>query len=186
MTFYDEYTKDEFAVRYGRQMHEFVSNGDDPDQHPEESEFLVDLIGEYTKTIREYVLAVYPDTRFEVLYPHDVNNFPLTRAVNYPDSDWTPQHYEILKTENFTYTGDRDLDSAKLSIGFPYEEKGFTVSRSAHLIGVFHSSEPWKTERRMSLDEGIESVVLWAFDQFSMIGYPLPLGLTRRRSRFIA
>ncbi len=183
MTFYDEYTVTQFQSQYGRSMHVFLSNEDPIDDHPEEVEFLSGLIGQYTAAIRSFVLATFPNARFEVLYPHDVNDFPLTRAVNYPDLDWTPANYEILKTENFTYTGDRNLNKALESILFP-QTKGFSRERSAHLIGVFNSSEPWNFERRMSLRENLESVVFWAFDQFCFIGYRMPLHNGVRRARF--
>jgi hypothetical protein len=39
-------------------------------------------------------------------------------------------------------------------------------------------------ERRLAEREGIESIVFWAFDQFSMAGYALPLRGGLRRSRF--
>jgi hypothetical protein len=116
------------------------------------------------------------------LYPHDVNDHVLTRAVNYPDLHWTPANLDVLKTENFLYTGDRKLNQAVESIRFPLE-KGFTRAASAHLIGVLFMSEPWMMERRIALREGIESIVFWAFDQFSMVGYPLPLRDGLRRSR---
>jgi hypothetical protein len=129
--------------------------------------------------------TTYPATKFEVLYPHDVNDHTLTRVVNFPDTDWTPSNLEVLKTENFTYTGDRQLDKSAESIQFPFD-KGFPRNRSSHLIGVFGASEPWNWERRLAQAEAIESVVLWAFDQFSMIGYPLPLKSGRRRSSFVS
>jgi hypothetical protein len=183
MTFYDEYTVTRFEAEHGRSMHVFLSNADPIEGHEEEVEYLAALIGEYTAAIRAFVLAELPHTRFEVLYPHDVNDFPLTRAVNYPDSDWTPANYDVLKTENFTYTGERNLNKARESILFP-GEKGFARERAAHLIGVFNSSEPWQLERRLSLRENLESVVFWAFDQFCFIGYRLPLRDGVRRARF--
>ena len=108
----------------------------------------------------------------------------LTRAVNYSDSDWTVANLDVLKTENFTYTGARNLDKALESIRFP-QDKGFPRNRAAHLVGVFNSAEPWNWERRLARAEMVESVVFWAFDQFSMISYGLPLSEGIRRSRFV-
>jgi hypothetical protein len=53
------------------------------------------------------------------------------------------------------------------------------------LIGVFNASEPWNWERRLARGQAVESVALWAFDQFSMIGYRLPLSEGIRSSRFL-
>ena len=182
MAFYDDYTTVEFQNRYGRAMHVFASNEDSLDGWDEEREFLPALIGQYTSAIRTYVRGVFPDARFEVLYPHDVNDFALTRVVNYPD-DWNPANLNTLKTENFLHTGARNMNSALLSIRLPFE-KGFPRGRSAHLIGVFNSAEPWDLERRLAQREGVESVVFWAFDQFLMIGYRLPLPVPTDRALF--
>ena len=184
MTFYDDYTKTEFQNEFSRPLHVFTSNDDSLASFPEEASFLPGLIGMFCDSIRTFVKATYPATKFEVLYPHDVNDFNLTRAVNYPDTDWTPSNLEVLKTENFTYTGDRQLDKAVESIQYPFG-KGFPRNRSSHLIGVFGAREPWNWERRLAQAEAIESIVLWAFDQFSMIGYHLPMKIGRRRSSFI-
>ena len=85
MTFYDDYTKTEFQNQHGRAIHTFTSNDDSPDPFPEEKAFLPGLIGSFTSAIRGFVLATYPQTKFQALYPHDVNDHLLTRAVNYPD-----------------------------------------------------------------------------------------------------
>jgi hypothetical protein len=37
----------------------------------------------------------------------------------------------------------------------------------------------------MSISQGVESVVLFALDQFCLIGYPAPLTRSQRRSRFM-
>jgi len=184
MTFYDDYTKSEFEAEHGTPLHVFTSNNDPPEGFPEEAAFLKSLIGNFTSAIRSFVRASYPDTRFEVLYPHDVNDFPLTRSVNFPSSDWSPGNIEVLKTENFTYTGNSNLNKALESIKFPFEQ-GFPRPETAHLIGVFTASVPWDWERRLAKGQDVESVVLWAFDQFSMIGYSLPLFEGLSRSRFL-
>ena len=106
-------------------------------------------------------------------------------VVNYAEDDWTPANLESLKTENFSYTVAADLNKSLESIRLPFL-KGFTRVRSAHLIGVAGAPHPWEWERRLARAENIEAVVLWAFDQFSMVGYRLPLGEGSRRSRFVA
>lgn len=103
--------------------------------------------------------------------------------VNLP-AHWGPANLDVFKTENFMYSGARDLNRAKASILLPLG-KGFPRGRAAHLVGVQNSSEPWDWERRLAHGEQLESVVLFAFDQFSMIGYKLPLGPGNRRSGFM-
>ena len=184
MTFYDDYSTTEFQNRYSHSMHLFLSNDDSPDSYPDEAEFLPALIGEYTEAIRDFVLASFPGAKFEVLYPPDVNNHALTRVINFPETDWTPAQLEVLKTENFEFTFTRNLDKALESIRLPLE-KGFSRSKTAHLVGVYSPNDPWNWERRLARANHIESVVLWAFDQFSMIGYSLPLSEGVRRGRFV-
>jgi hypothetical protein len=89
-----------------------------------------------------------------------------------------------LKTENFTYTGDRNLDKARASIFMP-EELGFTAECRSHLIGIGDPTTPWAKEHDLSLAHGVESVVLFALDQFCLIGYPLPFAGGDRRSSYM-
>jgi hypothetical protein len=126
-------------------------------------------------SIVSFVRQTQPNTRFEVLYPPDVNNTPLNQLINLPKGFWTPAKLNCLKTENFTYTGDRDLDSIRTSIELPLS-LGFTNSQASHLVGIGDYTTPWDKEQNLSMGEGLESVVLFALDQFCLIGYGLPLG----------
>jgi len=128
-----------------------------------------------------YVQAAYPNCRFEVLYPTDVNDSPLNQVINYPRSTWTPSLLNCLKTESFTYTYERNLDLSRNSIqagtGF-----GFVPAQRSHLVGVSDPSTAWLKEARMAEGCGFESVVLFALDQLCLIGYQLPLSRGARRS----
>jgi hypothetical protein len=88
-----------------------------------------------------------------------------------------------LKTENFTYTGNRDLDKALESIEVP-AQYGFPASQRSHLIGIGEPTAPWRREWDLALSEGVESVVLFALDQFCLIGYP-PVDRATRRALFM-
>jgi hypothetical protein len=156
----------------------------DPAGYPEECTFLPGLIGQFTDAIMSYVRQSCPDTRFEVLYPPDVNDTPLNRLINYPSSYWTPARLDSLKTENFTYTGDRDLNKAQESIDLPMD-LGFQRSQSSHLIGIGEYTAPWSKEQRLASGGNLESVVLFALDQFCLIGYELPLERSARRSQYM-
>jgi hypothetical protein len=50
------------------------------------------------------------------------------------------------------------------------------------LVGVSDSSTAWLKEARLAEANGLESVVLFALDQFCLIGYSLPLSTGMRRS----
>ncbi len=179
MPYYDAWTKARFQSQYGREMATIVEHTALVAEHPEEAAFLPGLIGEFTQEI----MAAVPGCRFEVLYPLDVNDTDWNRAVNYPAAAWTPATIETLKTESFGFTYNRDLDKCLLSIREP-AARGFTPGRSAHLIGLSDARSPWVREARLAWAEGIESVVLFALDQFAMIGYGVPLARGSRRAAY--
>jgi hypothetical protein len=185
MPFYDQYTMDAFRAAYGRDLRTIASNTADPAQYPEEVAFLPQLIGAFTSEIRDFVRQAYPDCRFEVLYPTDVNETGLNSAINYPSGDWTAQTLDCLKTESFTYTYQRNLDLARQTIGYA-ASRGFAANKRSHLVGISDPTTPWWKEAQAARGEGLESVVLFALDQFCLVGYALPLPGGKRRSVFLA
>jgi len=184
MPFYDAYTTATFQSDYGQAMAVIPSQNADPTAYPNECAFLPGLIGQFTQAIMAFVRQSVPTTKFEVLYPPDVNDTPLNKLINYPTNYWTPANLACLKTENFTYTGDRNLDLARQSIDVP-SDLGFPPSQSSHLVGISDYTTPWAKERNLALAAGMESVVLFALDQFCLIGYALPLDGKSARVAFL-
>ena len=184
MTFYDDYTASAFQAQYGRPMATILSNAEDPTQHPQEAAFLPTLIGAYTTSIMAFVRATYPSARFEVLYPTDVNEGAFNAVINYPTASWTPATLTNLKTESFTYTLDRNMQLAEQRTLHFGESLGFTRAQRSHLVGVSDPTTPWKREARLAQTLTADSVVLFALDQFCLIGYPLPLRRGMRRATF--
>ena len=183
MPFYDSYTKTTFQNRFGRPMGVIASEHSDPGLFPDECGFLPGLIGDFTNAVMAHVRLTHADARFEVLYPPDVNDTPLNRLVNLPLTQWTPERLECLKTENFTFTGNRNMNQASASIQLPML-LGFPREQSSHLVGIGDYTTPWNKEVRIAMGEQLESVVLFALDQFCLIGYQLPLERSTRRSQF--
>jgi hypothetical protein len=184
MPFYDAYTTSAFQAAYGQPMAVIPSQDADPASYPNECVFLPGLIGQFTQAIMAFVRQSAPNTKFEVLYPPDVNNTPLNELINYPTTYWTPANLACLKTENFTYTGDRNLDLARQSIQLP-RQLGFPPSQSSHLVGISDYTTPWVKEWSLALAAGVESAVLFALDQLCLIGYSLPLNMKAARARFM-
>jgi len=184
MPFYDAYTTSSFQAAYGQAMAIIPSQYADPAPYPNECAFLPGLIGQFTQAIMTFVRQSAPSAKFEVLYPPDVNNTPLNTLINYPTTYWTPANLACLKTENFTYTGDRNLDLARQSIQLP-RQLGFPPSQSSHLVGVSDYTTPWVKEWGLAMAAGMESVVLFALDQLCLIGYSLPLSVRIARARFM-
>lgn len=185
MPFYDAYTTSTFQTQFGRPMAVITSNTVDPTSVPDEASFLPALIGSFTAQIRAFVRSTYPNCRFEVLYPTDVNDFALTSVVNYPKNDWTPANLDCLKTESFTYTYDRNVDMSLQSMNCA-NALGFTPAQRSHLVGVSDATTAWIKEARLAEGNGFESVVLFALDQLCLIGYALPLSRGMRRSARLA
>jgi hypothetical protein len=175
MPLYDVYTTATFQSQYGRPMHVFTDPTNDPTRYPQECAFLPGLIGQFTAAIMAFVRQTYVNAQFEVLYPPDTNNAPLTRVVNLP-AQWSPANLNCFKTENFTYTGDCDLDAAVTSIELPMQ-LDFAPANSAHLVGIGNYTTPWAKESRVAEGLKMGSVVLFALDQCCLIGYKLPLSL---------
>lgn len=173
MPFYDAYTQNQFLATYGVAIQDITSNYSDPTSYPNEVAFLPTLIGTYTAAIRSSLQAAYPGCRFEVLYPTDVNDTPLNTLINYPNSDWTPSNLTCLKTESFTFTGNYDLVSCTWSMNTS-ASKGFPNSQRAHLVGISDAWSAWIKEVNIAQSEGLETIVLFALDQYCLIGYAPP------------
>jgi len=174
MPFYDDATTSGFQATYGRPMAFIPSQNSDPSAFTDECAFLPKLIGEFTETIMAFVRQTVPSAAFEVLYPPDVNDTTLNSLVNLPAAYWTASTLACFKTENFTYSGDRDLNKVRDSIQLP-GQLGFPPAQSSHLVGIADYTTPWTKERQLAVAAGMESVVLFALDQLCLIGYGLPL-----------
>ena len=184
MPFYDAYTTEIFQAAYGQPMAVIANQYADPSQLAQECALLPGLIGAFTKSIREFVCASFPAAKFEVLYPPDVNNTALNQVINFPLTDWTPTNLACLKTENFTYTAERNVDLVRQSIQLP-GRLGFPLSQSSHLVGISDYTTPWQREQQIASGTRLESVVLFALDQFCLIGYSLPLPRSSRWARLL-
>jgi hypothetical protein len=184
MTFYDAHTTGAFAAQFGRPLPVFLDGSPSPTAFATETGFLAGLIGAFTDSVMGFVRGKHANARFEVLYPPDVNEAPLTGACNLPRQSWTPAKLDCFKTENFTYTGDRDLNKSQASVLLPFQ-LGFPAQRSAHLVGIGEYTTPWEKERRLALGMRVGSIVLFALDQFCLIGYETPSNFGAARSVYM-
>ncbi|MDX1980377.1 MAG: hypothetical protein SFV51_08915 [Bryobacteraceae bacterium] len=173
LPFADTYTKDTFQAAYGFPIRAIANGYVDPALYPEEAAFLPSLIGAFTTAVMEYVRTTFPSCRFEVLYPPDVNEGAFNRLINYP-AQWNPNVLDNLKTESFTYTLTRDLDKSWESMSVS-AAKGFGSTKRSHLVGISDSVAPWLRETRMARGENMESIVLFALDQFCVSVRRIPV-----------
>jgi hypothetical protein len=179
MPFYDAWTQSQFLAEYGTAMATITTNTVNPASYPNEVAFLPGIIGNFTNAIIAYVQASQPACRFEVLWPVDVNQTAFNQAINFPTAAWTPSILNVLKTEGFGFTLGRTLDGAETAIR---DSQGFPAAQRSHLVGIGDPTTPWLKEAQSAVGQGFESVVLFALDQFCLIGYGLPLPEGLRRS----
>lgn len=184
LPFYDAWTQSQFASQFDRRMAVITANTVDPAAYPDEAQFLAGLVGAFTQSIQQFVLERQPGTRFEVLYPPDTNDYAFDEVVNLPRASWTAGTLSCFKTENFTYTGSRNIPAIESSIDLP-KEMGFPPAQASHLAGISDPSTPWQKETALALNAGVESVVLFALDQYCLIGYGSPLSSQQPRSFMI-
>jgi hypothetical protein len=180
MPFYDAWNLSQYLAEFGTAMAVITTNTVSPGSYPSEVAYLPGVIGNFTNAVIAYVQTTQPACRFEVLYPTDTNDTAFNQAINYPTSAWTPSILAVLKTEDFGFTLSRDLDEAEQTLQFG-ASLGFEAPQRAHLVGVGDVTTPWLKEAQMAAGMRFESVVLFALDQFCLIGYqvPLPPGFSR-------
>ena len=130
------------------------------------------LIGQFCAAVMAYVPG---GTRFEVLYPRGHQRYGADETVNFPTAAWTPANLACLKTENFTLRQRATWTQRRQSIAAARRQRGFPPSQSSHLVGISDYTTPWAKESALAIAAGVESVVLFALDQFCLIGYGLPL-----------
>lgn len=173
MPFYDDYTQQQFQNTYGVAMQVILSNDVDPSQYPNETAFLPTLIGAQTAAIRGALQSQFPGCRFEVLYPTDTNDTSFNQLINFPATDWTPANLTCLKTESFTFTGNHNLDQSQYSMNVS-ASKGFPNRQRSHLVGISDAWTAWMKEIDLAQSQGMETVVLFALDQYCLAGYTAP------------
>ena len=181
MPFYDAWTQAQFLAQYGFAMPAITTNSVNPASYPDEVAFLAMVLGNFTNAVMAFVRTSEANCRFEVLYPTDTNSTVFDQAINFPQSAWTPSALAVLKTEDFGFTLERDLDLAESSVDFA-ATVGFPATQSSHLVGISDPTTPWLKEAQFALGKGFESVVLFALDQYCLIGYATPLPESFRRS----
>jgi hypothetical protein len=83
--------------------------------------------------------------------------------------------------KRFEQYSDRLLDKCWETLEFG-TALGFGAGQRAHLVGIGDFTTAWLKEARAAKGKRFESVVLFALDQFCLIGYAVPLPDGPRRS----
>ncbi|MGA3025874.1 MAG: hypothetical protein ABSF98_13985 [Bryobacteraceae bacterium] len=195
MAFYDAYTTAQASAALGRPLNYFDTINSDPSVNGfADANFLRERIKAHIDALRAAVLAATPATKFELLYPYDVN-YPVTNSfgiggrlnnyVNFP-AEYTAKAtsgLDRLKMEALSFSSqERNFDKIKISMTFPMTPPNAWTSDSvAWLVAWFNGGCPW--QREYLLASGIVALVnFWAFDHLALLSWPLPLPTGTSRS----
>jgi len=152
MPFYDDDTKAAFQARYGRPMHRFLANTDDPNEGLETADFLRDRIWEYCQEVIAYVRQYHPAAVFECLWPLDANQgkpapSPEFRALNFHvnlPEQWKNSAYGVkyFRAEGFDYdVWQKNAVRMRQTMEFP-RALGRPPEECMYLAGIYGPPDP--------------------------------------------
>jgi hypothetical protein len=201
MAYYDNVTKAAAQSALVRPLFKFTCQDDDPAvNNGADANFLAAQLKAHIDAIRTAVLAQYPDTKFEILYPNDVNNpvcllgptvqfaqgGRLNAAVNLPVQYTTQQNSGLdrFKVEALSWGATYlDMDRAREAIVFALTSPmSWDQSNVAYLIPWFNGTCPWPREFGLASSRGLHLINFWAYDHLSLMSWPLPLPTWLQRS----
>ncbi len=193
MAYYDVVTSAAAQATLGRALNKFTCQDDDPSVNSGvDANFLAARLKSHIDAIRSAVLAQYPATKFEILYPNDVNNpvcllganVPyaqggrLNAAVNLP-SQWQTQAgsgLDRFKVEALSWgVTYRNLDLAQQAILFAFTPPmAWDIGDVAYLVPWFDGACPWPREFQLASTRGVPVINFWAYDHLCLMSWPLP------------
>ena len=186
MAFYDDATQAAAIPVLGRPLHVFTGPNDDPQINASaDAAFLRNRLRDHVSALMSAIRTTYPNARFEVLVPLDVNNQTpvsvpvgapvggqLNHFVNIPVEWLSPLSagFDFLKIEALAFgSALRNLDLARNAMDFGAATSWPGQARR-YLAPVFGSSYPWNKEVQQALLRQYSTVILWAFDHVCLYG----------------
>jgi hypothetical protein len=197
MAFYHPEIVSAAQAALGRPLHRFTQPTDNPSVNGSaDATFLRNRLRDHVSAIMTAVRAVYPSTKFELLFPYDVN-YPepagihqlggaLNRFINLP-VEWESKatcQLDRIKTEALDFGAwSRNLDLARNAIELPML-LGWPKDSVRHLVPVFRCGYAWEKELAIATSAGVDAVNLWAFDHVCIFGLPPTPGSSGHSQRF--
>jgi hypothetical protein len=190
MAFYDAHTTAAFQAAHGRPLHLFLTPNDDPSANGHvDADFLRQTVRHHVAAIKANVLARHPNTKFELLWPLDVNDpntRQLNRYINLP-TEWetkTGSGFDTFVIEGFQYAGiERNLDKVHWMAGYPFEVLAWSREHCRYLMGVFNAGWPWQRDYLAAQRERATVVKFWAYDHLCLFSRTIPLPIESRLKR---
>jgi hypothetical protein len=195
MAYYDAETAAAAQAALGRPLAVFRTPNDDPGVNGgADATFLRNRLRDYCGAITTAVKAAVAGTRFEILFPDDVN-YPtptgihslggqLNRFVNLPP-EWSQpggSGFDRFKLEALDFGAwCRDTDLAEQCQQLPIE-LGWPPSLVSCITPVFRPSYAWMKEVGNARQLKLRAITLWAFDHVNLYG--LALAVSRARHAF--
>ena len=193
MAYYDAETAAAAQAALGQPLAVFRTPNDDPSVNGgADATFLRSRLRDYCGAMTTAVKAAVPGTRFEILFPYDVN-FPtptgmhdlggqLNRFVNLP-MEWAEpggSGFDRFKIEALDFGAwCRDLNLAEQCQRLPID-LGWPPSLVSCITPVFRPSYAWAKEVGNARQLRFRAVTLWAFDHVNLYGLELAKPRSRR------
>jgi hypothetical protein len=204
MAYYDQVTAAAAQSALGRPLYKFTCQDDDPTVNAStDASFLAGRLKAHVDAIRSAVLAQYPDTKFEILYPNDVNHpicflgpgvqYPqggrLNAAVNLPP-EWQAKAgsgLDRFKVEALSWSATYlHMDLAHEAVVFALTTPmSWDKADVAYLVPWFNGTCPWPREFALASTRGLQLINFWAYDHLSLMSWPLPLPSWLQRASFL-
>jgi len=77
----------------------------------------------------------------------------------------------------------RNLDLANAAMASGYAVLSYPKAATAYLIPWFNGACAWKTQYLAAVNAGIPLICFWAVDHLTLLSWPLPLPVNKRRAR---
>lgn len=193
MAYYDAVTSAAAQAALGRPLYKFTCQNDDPTVNGgADTSFLASRLQAHIDAIRSAVLAQYPNAKFEILYPNDVNNpvcllgpnvqysqgGQLNAAVNLPPAFMSQQTSGLdrFKVEALSWSATYlNMDLVKQAIVFAITSPmSWDLADVAYLVPWFNGTCPWPREFNVANSRPIPLINFWAYDHLALMSWPLP------------
>lgn len=192
MAYYDAYTTSAASTSLGRALASFTTPNDSPAVNSfADADFLAAQIQTHIHTIRVAVLAATASTKFELLWPYDVNyktaytspmgltgiGGQLNRYVNLPSSYVaTGSDIDRWLFEGLAWgTTYRDMSKALETINFLDTDTSLTTTVVSYLIPWQIGGCPWGNEWLNANRPTLQFLKFWAIDHVILFSWKLPL-----------
>jgi phage tail sheath gpL-like len=183
MAYYDAGTAAAAQTALGRPLMTFYTPDDDPTPNASaDAIFLRNRLRDYCTSITSAVKAAVPGTRFEILFPYDVN-YPtpmgihnlggqLNNFVNLPPEWSSPggSGLDRFKLEDLDFGAwCKDLDLVRICQQLP-ADLGWPMNVVSCITPVFRPGYAFMKEVATAREQNYHAITLWAFDHVNLFG----------------